>query len=178
MSKEDIKVNGGDNAADTAPTPEHAGEPAAPEQIDALQAQIVQFREGWQRERAEFANYKRRIERETKETYQNASSDVLKSVLPILDDFDRALANVPDDLKANPWLQGVSAIQRKFIKLLDEFGVTPIDPTGQIFDPNLHQAIGQDTVEGLPSGQVTKVELRGYVVGDRVLRPALVRVNQ
>ncbi|MFN8528973.1 MAG: nucleotide exchange factor GrpE [Anaerolineae bacterium] len=192
MSNEETKVNGGSSAGDTAAESNGAADKAAessshatvtadkmtPEQIEALQTQAIQFRDGWQRERAEFANFKRRVERDMKDTYSNASSDVLKGVLPIIDDFDRALANVPGDLQNHPWLQGVSAIQRKFIKLLDDFGVTVIDPAGEVFDPNLHQAIGTDSVDTVPSGHITKVELRGYVVGERVIRPALVRVNQ
>lgn len=181
MSNEDVKVNGGSGDASSngeSGTNATVTSDVTPELIESLQAQVTQFRDGWQRERAEFANFKRRVERDMKDTYQNASSDVLKSVLPILDDFDRALANVPADLQNQPWLQGVAAIQRKFMKLLDDFGVTVIDPIGQTFDPNLHQAIGTDQVDDLPSGQITRVELRGYVVGERVMRPALVRANQ
>lgn len=182
MSKDDMQTNGDKSAADSSSAPQQGSANGdttfTAEQVEALQAQIVQFRDGWQRERAEFANFKRRIERETKDTYQNASADVLAAMLPVLDDFDRALANAPEDLTAHPWFAGVSAIQRKFVKVLEDFGVMPLDPTGATFDPNLHQAIGMEDVEGVPSGQVTKVELRGYIVGDRVLRPALVRVNR
>ncbi len=182
MNKDEMQANGDKSAADSSSAPQQGGANGettyTAEQIEALQAQIVQFRDGWQRERAEFANFKRRIERETRDTYQNASADVLTAMLPVLDDFDRALANAPEDLSSHPWLAGVSAIQRKFVKVLEDFGVMPLDPTGAVFDPNLHQAIGTEDVDGVPSGQVTKVELRGYIVGDRVLRPALVRVSR
>lgn len=173
MAQDETQVNGADDISSTA-----SEATATVDQLETLQAQVNQFREGWQRERAEFANFKRRIERETKDTYQNASSDVLKSVLPILDDFERALTNVPEDLQNHPWLNGTRMIQRKFIKMLEEFGVTVVDPTGQPFDPNLHQAIGMEDADGVESGHVVRTELKGYTVGDRVLRPALVRVSK
>lgn len=173
-------------AADAAPaeaaaeTP--AGNGAQPEvesQVDAqlteLQKQIETFREGWQRERAEFANFKKRIEREKLELYQNATSDVLKSLLPILDDFDRAVDNLPDDLRAHPWVDGVLGIQRKMLRLLEQFNITVVDPTGQPFDPNLHEALGTDESDA-EAGTVTATMQKGYLVGERVLRPALVRV--
>jgi molecular chaperone GrpE len=173
-------------AADAAPaeaaaeTPTHNG--AQPEvesqvetQLTELQKQIETFREGWQRERAEFANFKKRIEREKLELYQNATSDVLKSLLPILDDFDRAVDNLPEDLRDHPWVDGVLGIQRKMLRLLEQFNITVVDPTGQPFDPNLHEALGTDESDAEP-GTVTATMQKGYLVGERVLRPALVRV--
>jgi molecular chaperone GrpE len=187
VEKNKTRVNEGEGMAAEDGAPENQTSSAAngtaqvadaPESLEALQAQAKEYLEGWQRARAEFANYKKRVERDMKDTYQNASGDALKSILPIIDDFDRALANMPEELKDNPWVSGVSMIQRKFAKLLEDFGVTLIDPTGQPFDPNLHQAIGTDDVEGVASGHVTKTEQKGYAIGDNVLRPALVRVNQ
>lgn len=144
-------------------------------QLTELQKQVETFREGWQRERAEFANFKKRIEREKQELYQNATSDVLKSLLPILDDFDRAVDNLPEDLREHPWVDGVLGIQRKMLRLLEQFNITVVDPTGQPFDPNLHEALGTDESEA-EAGTVTATMQKGYLVGERVLRPALVRV--
>lgn len=155
-----------------------AQDDSASEAPSVTQAQAKEYLEGWQRARAEFANYKKRVERDMKDTYQNASGDVIKDVLPIIDDFDRALANTPNDLKDNTWVQGIAMIQRKMIKLLEDTGVTLVDPTGELFDPNVHQAIGMDDVADIPSGHITKTEQKGYVLGERMLRPALVRVNQ
>jgi len=177
VAQDETQVNGAEDMAQDSASSGNKNETTA-DVIEALQVQVTQFREGWQRERAEFANFKRRIERETKDTYQNASADVLIGVLPIIDDFERALNNVPDDLKDHPWLSGTRMIQRKFVKMLEEFGVTTVDPTGDTFDPNLHQAIGTDDAGDGESGRVTKTELKGYVVVDRVLRPALVRVSK
>lgn len=141
-----------------------------------LETQSQEYLDGWQRARAEFANYKKRVERDLKDNYQSATSDVLKSLLPIMDDFDRAMINVPEDLQGHPWVSGIEMIHRKMSKVLDDFGATVIDPVGEEFDPNLHEAIGQDADSDMDSGHVTVTMQKGYMVGDRVLRPALVRV--
>ena len=131
---------------------------------------------GWQRERPEFANFKRRVERERIETYQHASVDVIKQLLPIVDDFERAMANIPEELRDNPWVSGVSLIGRKFERLLEQFSVNAIDPTGQPFNAEQHEAVVMDESETVESGHVIETLQRGYMVGDRVIRPALVRV--
>jgi molecular chaperone GrpE len=98
------------------------------------------------------------------------------ALLPIIDDIERAMTSVPDGLQDNPWAGGVSAIYRKFQKLLDERGVTIIDPVGQVFDPNCHEAVATEESTEVESGHVTVTLQKGYAFGDRVLRPALVRV--
>lgn len=143
-----------------------------------LQSQMEQYRDGWQRERAEFANFQRRAEREIKTSQQTATGDALKSVLPVLDDFERAMANVPAELSENAWVNGVGMILRKFYRVLENNNVTIVDPTGQPFDPNKHEAIGTDDNPEVPSGTITATMQKGYLIGDRVLRPALVRVAQ
>jgi molecular chaperone GrpE len=148
-------------------------------EFQTAQAKAQEYLDGWQRARAEFANYKKRAERDLRESQQTASGDVIQTLLPIIDDFDRAMSNVPGDLQGNAWLNGVALIQRKFMKLLDEYGVASIEPTGEAFDPTLHEAIGTDeATEAAPSGYVTATMQRGYKMGERVLRPALVRVAQ
>ena len=132
--------------------------------------------DGWQRARAEFANYKRRIERERSELFQRAALDTLKALLPIIDDFDRAFESVPEAFSEDPWLGGVSMIQRKFVSLLELYEVEAIDPTGEAFDPNLHQAIGAEESEEVESGHVITTLQKGYRAGDSVLRLALVKV--
>jgi molecular chaperone GrpE len=144
--------------------------------LEAARKEAAANLEGWQRSMAEFQNYRRRTERDAKDTYQNATSDVLKSLLPIVDDFERALSSLPDDAKTQSWLSGISLIHRKFLKVLEDFNVTPIDPVGESFDPNRHQALGTDEDSDKPSGTITQTLQKGYAVGDRVLRPALVKV--
>jgi molecular chaperone GrpE len=168
---------------------EQAGETAAQANAGGavpadLQAQLTKAQAeaqinltGWQRERADFANYKRRIEKELKESRDRGALDAITRMLPVVDDFERALQNIPADLKDHPWVSGTALILKKFDKVLDEFAVEIIDPVGQPFDPHRHEAIGTDaSTAEIASGHVTVTLQKGYASGDRVLRPALVRV--
>ncbi|MCY3780821.1 MAG: nucleotide exchange factor GrpE [Chloroflexi bacterium] len=132
--------------------------------------------DGWQRARAEFANYKKRTERERSELFQRAALDTLKGLLPVIDDFDRAFENLPEAVGEDPWIGGVEMIQRKFMTLLEQYAVEAIDPTGDLFDPNLHQAIGAEESDEVESGHVIETLQKGYRAGDNVLRLALVKV--
>ena len=152
------------------------GQGVTQEMVDAAQMQAQEYLEGWQRARAEFANYKKRVERELKDSHSSASGNVLKDILPAIDDFERAVSNVPPQLKDDPWVNGVSMVLRKLNKVLDEYGVTVVDPTGEEFDPSHHEAIGMEDSDSVATGHVTATLQKGYVLGDRVLRPALVRV--
>lgn len=146
------------------------------EQYEEAQAQAREYLDGLQRTRAEFANYKKRTEREMQDRYQFGSVDALKSLLPVIDDFERAFSSIPADLKDNTWVSGVLMIQRKFDRLLEQYGIGQIDPTGQPFNPAHMEAVGEDEAGETPSGHVSATLQKGYVVGERVLRPALVRV--
>ncbi len=132
--------------------------------------------EGWQRARAEFANYKKRVESEMRGATDRGSLDALKKMIPIMDDFSRAINNVPEDLKGNPWVNGTSLIMKHFDKVLEAYNVIELDPIGQPFDPHKHEAIGMDEDSEHPSGTVTATLQKGYASGDLILRPALVRV--
>lgn len=144
--------------------------------IRALKEEAEKNRAGWQRALADFQNYKRRTEREIASSRQQAALDTLTSVLPVIDDFERALANVPDDLQGHSWMNGVELILNKLAKLLDEHDVTVIDPVGETFDPTRHEAIGMDETDEVESGHVTVTLQKGYEANGRILRPALVRV--
>ncbi len=159
-----------------AASPEAEALGVTQEAFDELQARAKDYLDGWQRARADFTNYKKRVDSQMQDSYQNASADVLKSLLPIIDDFDRALANTPAELAEHPWVTGTSMIQRKLTKLLDDFGVKPVDPKGEPFDPARDEAVGVDEESDAPSGTVTETLAKGYKVGDRILRPAMVRV--
>jgi molecular chaperone GrpE len=157
-------------------TPAEQGQGVTQAMYDTLQTQAQEYLEGWQRNRAEFANYKKRIEREMKDSYGNAAGSVIKDILPAIDDFERAMNNVPEALKDDKWVGGVGMVLRKFNKILEDYNVTTVDPVGEPFDPNRHEAIGMDDSEDVAAGHVTATMQKGYVLGDRVLRPALVRV--
>ncbi|MYD09316.1 MAG: nucleotide exchange factor GrpE [Chloroflexi bacterium] len=163
-------------------TDESAEQPELPEGANLLQMLIEAQKEaqaneeGWQRARAEFSNYKKRIERERAELFQRAALDTLQALLPVIDDFDRAFESVPETLADDPWIDGVAMIQRKFANVLERYQVEAIDPTGAPFDPNLHQAIGAEASDDVESGCVIETLQKGYRAGDTVLRLALVKV--
>ncbi len=155
-----------------------AAESAQSEELNAARKEAQTNLEGWQRTLAEFQNYRRRTEREQKDTYTNATQDVLKSLLPIIDDFERAMDNMPTDVQGQTWVSGVSMIQRKFRKFLEDYNVEILDPLGEPFDPNRHEGIGYESGSPYDSGLVAVTLQKGYVVGDRVLRPAIVKVAE
>lgn len=169
-------------AAEAEAPAESAAEAGRVEELEQAlaeaQKKAQEYFEGWQRERADFSNYKKRAERDLMTMRFNAKLDTLKTLLPVLDDFERAMASLPEELRDHAWLDGVSAIQRKLVKTLEDEGVQAIDPTGELFDPNLHEAIGRDSDTDVASEHVTVTLQKGYVCGDRVLRPALVRVAE
>jgi molecular chaperone GrpE len=156
----------------------------APEdELDELQKEVEEWRlkateylDGWQRARADFTNYKKRVERDQAFVYQSASASILKRFLDALDDLDRALKNRPTEGDAAAWAEGVELVSRKFHSILDAEGVKPMEAAGQEFDPNIHEAITQEESTEFESGQVIEVVKNGYWIGDKVLRPALVRV--
>jgi molecular chaperone GrpE len=144
-------------------------------QLAEAQSQAAEYKDGWQRSLADFQNYKRRADSERSETYRVAAGDIVKRYLPILDDLERALAARPSDLS---WAEGIDLIYRKWQTLLEGEGVTRIAAEGQPFDPNFHEAVAQEPAEGVESGTVIGVIRQGYMLGERVLRPAMVRVAQ
>lgn len=144
-------------------------------QLQETLAQSEEYKDGWQRARAEFDNYRKRIERENSLVYQNAVGNVVKRYLPIMDDLERALQDQPEDL---PWAAGIVLIYRKLQSILDSEGIKRIEAEGQLFDPNLHEAIGQEPSQDVPCGHIIAIVQNGYLLGEKVLRPALVRVAE
>lgn len=129
---------------------------------------------GWQRAQADFINYKRRNEQERAEFSQFANTNLILSLLPTLDDMERALDHVPAKLAKLPWVDGIRFIVRKFQSVLEAQGLTPIEALGKPFDPNLHEAVRQDKgAEGIVIEEVRK----GYQLHDKVIRPAMVVVG-
>jgi molecular chaperone GrpE len=155
-------------------------EPSLEEQVAALQAQVAEYLDGWQRARAELANFKRRTEAQRAEMVLSANADLLARLLPVLDDLQLALANSPqgDSGAWKEWADGVALVAHKFAGVLQEVGVAPIETEGQSFDPMVHEAISYEENPDFGSGQIIAQVRRGYMLGDRVLRPAMVRVAQ
>jgi molecular chaperone GrpE len=111
-----------------------------------------------------------------KASFERAAFDTVAKMLPMIDDFGRALENIPDELKDNAWVSGTALILKKFDKLLEDYHIDVVDPVGEPFDPRMHEAIGTDDSSDYESGIVTTTLQKGYVSGEHVLRPALVRV--
>ncbi|MCU0463888.1 MAG: nucleotide exchange factor GrpE [Anaerolineae bacterium] len=165
---------------DTA-APDAENEAAAPSHaaMSEWEAKAAEFQAGWARERADFANYKRRVEKEVGASKTHGVQDAVAKFLPIIDDFELAMANVPAELEGNPWMNGVGLLLNKIHKMLDELHIEVIDPTGEPFDPSRHEAIGVDPeaeANGIASGHVSQTLRKGYASGERVLRSAMVRV--
>lgn len=146
------------------------------QELADAQQKANEYLDGWQRARAEFANYKKRVERDQAQAQQTASGAILKRYLPIVDDTERALKNRPQDGEGALWAQGIELVYRKMLTLLESEGVKPMQAEGAPFDPNLHEAVMMEDSDQYESGQVTAVLQQGYILGDRVLRPAMVRV--
>lgn len=145
--------------------------------LEEAESRAGEYLDSLQRERAAFQNYRRRVERERAEQSQLIAGELLLKLLPTLDDFYRAMDAVPAG-ERNQWFEGIVLILRKFERFLADEGVVEIEALGQPFDPALHEAVGVDHDSGAASGTVTAVLRRGYRLGDRVLRPALVRVAE
>jgi molecular chaperone GrpE len=161
-------------------TPEVEGQPqvdvdALKRQLEDAENKLAESVEGWQRSAADFQNYKKRVERDNELMYASMKSDIIKKVLPALDDLERALQNRPAD---DAWANGIELIARKLQNMLDVEGVKRIEAAGAEFNPIFHEAISHEPAEGVASGYVIEVMQNGYMLGERVIRPALVRVAQ
>ncbi len=148
------------------------------EATEALLMERDQYKDALQRERADFINYKKRVERERADMRTVIEADVIAKFLPIIDDFDRAMAAVPSNLseEEQSWLTGFSMIHKKFKDLLAQMGVEVIDPIGQPFDPNYHEAVSSEDSDEYESNTVTEVLQKGYKLNDRCIRVAMVKV--
>jgi molecular chaperone GrpE len=147
------------------------------EELSAAKAQSDEYLTALQRERAEFLNYKRRTAEERERDLGLAAEGLIRKVLALADDFDRAIEARPESVATDPWFEGVAAIDRKLRTLLESEGVSPIDaPPGTPFDPREHDAIANVPGTGRAEGEIVEQVRRGYRLRDRVLRPALVAV--
>jgi molecular chaperone GrpE len=156
----------------TAETPDTQQEPGA---ADTLQKERDDLYDRLLRKTAEFDNFRKRVERDRKDMIEWAAADVIGDLLSIVDDFDRALA-APAPPEAQSFRAGLELIQRQLAELLKKRGVSTIEALGADFDPHQHQAVAYEEVTGAREGEVVGVMGKGYKLGDRLLRPALVKV--
>ncbi|HKY20863.1 MAG TPA: nucleotide exchange factor GrpE [Vicinamibacterales bacterium] len=160
---------------------EGASQTESPDPTPALADEIVELRKERDalqdrllRQAAEFDNYRKRIDRERRDISQYAATEFLQELLPIIDDFERALRI--DAAGAESYRQGLEIIHRALMEMLRKRGVTPIEAVGTIFNPELHQAVSHEEDPDRRDGEVTEEFARGYRMGDKLLRPAMVKV--
>ena len=144
-------------------------------QLREAEARAAEYKDGWARAQADFQNYKKRLERDNELTYISMKGDIVRKILPVLDDLERALQNRPAD---DAWANGIELIARKLQNVIESEGIKRIEAEGVEFDPNFHEAISHEPADGVKSGFVIGVVQNGYMLGDRVIRPAMVRVAQ
>jgi molecular chaperone GrpE len=162
---------------DTSPQTLSAQVDELRQQLETTEQEAAENKAAWQRTAADFANYKRRTELDREQALGMANEILLAKLLVIVDDFDRAIANMPAELRNLGWIEGIAAIDRKLDLLLTSEGLTPIEAVGKPFDPHEHEAIAQEERPDVADGTVIAELQRGYRIRDRVLRPAMVVVS-
>lgn len=148
--------------------------PALADEIVELRKERDGLHDRLLRQAAEFDNFRKRVERERKDLIQTASLDLVQELLPVIDDFERALHSAAPG--ADSYRQGIEIIHRALIDMLRKRGVTPIDAVGTPFDPQIHQAVAYEDAPDRRDGEVMEQFTRGYRLGDKLVRPAMVKV--
>ena len=152
-------------------------EPRTKNQEASLQEKVDELTADLQRIQADFVNFRRRSDDERGAFLELAKQDVILQLLPVLDNIGRAFTHLPEDLAENPWAKGVSQIAKQAEDTLKNLGVTRLESVGQVFDPNLHEAIGVEDGEG--EQEIVIEELQpGYKLGEKVIRHAMVKVGK
>jgi molecular chaperone GrpE len=163
-----------------APDPEARAGVAEPvagsDEASALQRQRDEYYDLLLRKTAEFDNYRKRIDRERLTLAEATAASVVEELLPLMDDLERALQADPGTEGAEAYRRGVELIHRQLGEILRKRGLVAIEAVGTDFDPHLHQAVAYDAVEGRRDGEIIDELRRGYRLGDRLLRPSMVRV--
>ncbi len=160
-------------ATDTEPSEAAASSATA---LDDVQRQRDEYYDLLLRKTAEFDNFRKRTDRERQSVSEAAAADLIQELLPLVDDWQRALATPASGPAAEAYRQGVELIHRQLLDLLRKRGVTPIEALGADFDPYYHQAVSHEAAPGRRDGEVLDEFRRGYMLHDRLLRPAMVRV--
>ena len=152
-------------------------DPDYKEVAEQLAQENAQLTEALQRERADATNVRRRAEEEKAKLGSFYKSLVVRELLPVIDNFERALKNLPKDLEKNDYMKGVQGVVKQFESVINKLGVERIKTVGEVFDPNLHEAVSMEEGDGLK--EIITEELQaGYKLKDEVLRHAMVRVKQ
>lgn len=144
--------------------------------VGEVQRQRDEYYDLLLRKTAEFENYRKRTDRERQNLSEAAAADLIQELLPLVDDLERALSADPGPEGADAYRRGVELIHRQLLEVLRKRGVRPIEAIGADFDPYYHQAIAHEAVEGRRDGEIIEEFRRGYLLGDRLLRPSMVKV--
>jgi molecular chaperone GrpE len=153
-----------------------ATDPRESADLETLQRERDEYYDLLLRKSAEFDNYRKRIDRERQSHAEATLADVMRELLPLVDDLERALAADPGVEGVDVYRRGVELIHKQLLEMLRKRGVRPIDAVGKDFDPHYHQAVAHDAAEGRREGEVIEEFRRGYMLGDRLLRPSMVKV--
>lgn len=165
-----------EEAEKEAPEKENTGAEAAEKAAEAEKAAAEAESERYMRLMAEFQNYKKRAAKEKTDTLQYANEKIVGELLPVIDNFERALATETDDIDG--YVKGMKLIFEQFMKALDNAGLTEINAMDEVFDPNVHNAVMAENIEDKEDGVITKVLQKGYKLRDKVIRPSMVAVNK
>jgi molecular chaperone GrpE len=163
------------DAPDSPPDDDSDGDPTPPDPRDELAQERDALQDRLLRTAAEFDNYRKRVDRERRELGETIAADVLTELLPIVDDLERAL-QAPDAGDASAYRQGVELIHKQMLDLLRKRGAIPLESVGTDFDPRFHQAVTHEVSPDHREGEVIEEFRRGYMLGDRLLRAAMVKV--
>ena len=153
-----------------------AGPAAADVDLDALRKERDELYDRLLRKTAEFDNYRKRTDRERLQLSEAAAADLIKELLPLVDDFERAIKADPGGEATAAMRRGLELIHKQLVETLRKRGVTPVEALNTDFDPHFHMAVAYEPAEGRRDGEVIEEFSRGYMLGDRLLRPAMVKV--
>lgn len=168
-------VNGQPNTGETAAVDEQtAAASDGDSELKAAKEEAERYLANWQRAQADLINYRRRAEQEKEDAVKYGSTGLLRALLPIFDDLERALANVPEDIAGTSWFEGLQLLERKLASTLQAQGIDEIPAEGETFDPNVHEAV---MYEAGDEGKVTASFQKGYRLHGRVIRPSMVKVG-
>lgn len=144
---------------------------------DAYKEQIEQLEDKVKRQLAEFENFRNRSEKEKHAMFETGAKSVIEKILPVVDNFERGLATVPEEKQEDPFVDGMNRVYKQLLTELENIGVKPIEALGQEFDPNLHNAVMQTESEEYESGVVAQELQKGYTYRDSVVRHSMVSVT-
>ena len=151
---------------------------AKKEDVNEVKEQLATEKDRVLRLSAEFENYKKRKQRESDEFKKFANETIFRQLLTVVDNLERAISSTPKNSNEDGLVEGVKLTHKEIIKLFETFNVKPVEAENQLFDPNFHQAVTQEETDEFPENTVSKVLQKGYLLHDRLIRPAMVVVSK